>query len=136
MPARRQEVIVKDVRISRSPLDPARHQLTITVGADRYRALAYLDNRGTINGARIRGYSSLAVSSVAIPGDQFQFDLFSNPSSDFYYHYVQAKVSLPLNADGVRLSVAASYGKQFQRFPDQTRGEYRASSLPTYRIHS
>ena len=63
-------LLVSDVRISRAPQDPARHQLTIALGADRIRGLVYTDNHGTIDGARIRGYSSFTVSSLAFPGDQ------------------------------------------------------------------
>ena len=114
-------VVMGDVRISRSPDDPARHQLTIALGADRYRALLYSDNRGTSDGARIRGYSSFTLSSLAVPGDQLQVDLFAIPSDDFRYYYGQAKASFPLNSDGLRLTLSASYGDEFQRFagPDQ-----------------
>jgi hemolysin activation/secretion protein len=114
-------VVMGEVRIGRSAANPAQHQLTIALGADRYRALLYSDNRGTIEGARIRRCSSLVLSSVAVPGDQLQVDLFAIPSNHFRYYYGQLKGSVPLNADGLRLSASASYGDEFQRFagPDQ-----------------
>jgi len=108
-------VTVRDTRISRSPADPARHELTIFVGGDRVRGLAYSDNRGTIAGARVRGYSSFSIGSLAFPGDQAQLDLFTIPGDDFRYFYGQAKASVPLNADGLRFTAAASRGQQFQR---------------------
>lgn len=108
-------VIVSDVRISRSLQDPARHQLTITVGASRYGALAYTDNRGTIENARMRGYTSFNIASLAVPGDRLQVDLFTIPYGRFRYGYGQAKASIPLNSDGLRMSASASYGDQLQR---------------------
>lgn len=110
-------VVVTDVRISRSAEDPARHQLTIALGANRVQALTYSDNRGTINGARIRGYSSFNLASLAVPGDQLQVDLFSIPSEDFRYFYGQVKASLPLNSSGLRLLASASRGDQYQSLP-------------------
>ena len=108
-------IIVTDVRLSRSSRDPARHQLTITLRSDRIRAITYTDNRGTIGGARMRGYSSFSLASLAVPGDQFQVDLFSIPAEDFRFLYGQAKASFPLNSDGLRISVSASRGDQLQR---------------------
>ena len=108
-------VIISDVRISRSAQDPARHMLTIMVGADRFRALGYSDNRGTIEGARARAYSSFNLASLFVPGDLLQVDLFTIPYSKFRYAYGQVKGSAPLNSDGLRLSAAVSYGDQFQR---------------------
>lgn len=108
-------LMVTDVRISRSAEDPARHQLTVLLGTNRLQALAYADNRGTIDGARIRGYSSFNLASLAVPGDQWQLDLFSIPSDDFRYFYGQAKASVPLNSNGLRLSLSAARGDGFQR---------------------
>lgn len=108
-------VIISDVRISRSAQDPAHHILTIMVGADRFRALGYSDNRGMVEGARIRGYSSFNLASLAVPGDQLQIDLFTIPYSKFRYAYGQVKGSMPLGSNGLRLSAAVSYGDHFQR---------------------
>lgn len=108
-------VVLADARISRSPRDPARHQLTISLRSDRIRTLTYTDNRGTIGGARVRGYTSFNLASIAVPGDQLQVDLFTIPSDDFRYLYGQVKASIPLNSDGLRLSLAASRGDQFRR---------------------
>lgn len=119
-------IILADSRISRNPRLPASHELTLTLRENRFRALAYTDNRGTIQGARLRGYSSFSLSSLAVPGDQMQVDLFSIPSDDFRFFYGQVKVSAPLNSDGLRLSLSASRGDQFQRLsgPNQ-RGKSR-----------
>ena len=108
-------VVVTDIRISRTAGDPARHQLTIALRSNRAQALAYSDNRGTIDGARVRGYSSFNLSSLVVPGDQLQLDLFSIPSDDFRYFYGQLKASVPLNSDGLRLSISAARGDAFQR---------------------
>jgi hemolysin activation/secretion protein len=108
-------VTVSDTRISRSAADPVRHELIIVVRGDRVRGLAYSDNRGTIAGARLRGYSSLSIGSLAFPGDQAQLDLFTIPGDDFRYFYGQAKLSVPLNRDGLRFTAAGSRGQQFQR---------------------
>jgi hemolysin activation/secretion protein len=109
--------LIGDIKIGRSPQNPARHVLTVAVGANRIRALSYSDNRGTVEGARIRGFSSFNLASLAVPGDQLQFDLFAIPYGKFRYLYGQLKGSVPLNADGLRLSASASYGDQFQRVP-------------------
>ena len=119
-------VIVNDTRIGRSPGDPSRHDLTITLGRNRVRALGYSDNRGTIEGARLRGYSSVSLPSLFIPGDQLQIDLFTIPSNSFRFLYGQAKASVPLGPDGLRFSMSGSYSDQFQRLngPNQ-RGNSR-----------
>ena len=103
------------MRISRSPQDAAKHKLTIVLGSDRVRALFYTDNHGTIDGARMRGYSSVSIASLAIPGDQLQLDLFTIPSDKFRFVYGQARASLPVGSDGLRFSLSASRGDQFQR---------------------
>lgn len=113
--------MITDVRISRSPGDPARHQLTILTSGNRSQALAYTDNRGTFEGARQRLYATFGHSSGLVPGDHLQFDLFAIPSETFRYLYGQARASLPLGSDGWRLSGAFARGSQFQRLsgPDQ-----------------
>ncbi|HYC94440.1 MAG TPA: POTRA domain-containing protein [Sphingomicrobium sp.] len=119
-------VIVSDTRISRSPGDPSRHELTITLGRHRVRSLVYSDNRGTIEGARLRGYSSFSLPSLVLPGDQLQIDLFTIPSNKFRFFYGQAKASVPIDPSGLRLSVSGSYADQLQRVdgPNQ-RGKSR-----------
>ena len=108
-------VVVSDTRISRSVGDPTRHELTITLNRDRARAIAYADNRGTIEGARVRSYASVSLPSLVIPGDQLQVDAFAIPSDEFRFFYGQAKASFPLSSSGLRLSMAASFANQFQR---------------------
>ena len=108
-------VIITDVQISRSAVDPAEHVLTIVIGRDRVRGLVYSDNRGTVTDARMRAYSSFSLASLAIPGDQVQVDLFAIPYEKFRYAYGQVKGSVPIGPDGLRLTASASYGDQFQR---------------------
>jgi hemolysin activation/secretion protein len=110
-------VVVSDTRLSRSPRDPARHQLTIALRANRIREILYSDNRGTVGGARLRGYSSTSLSWLTVPGDQLQLDLFSIPSDDFRYFYGQAKASLPIGSDGLHFSASVSRASSFRRLP-------------------
>ncbi|HEV2044897.1 MAG TPA: POTRA domain-containing protein [Sphingomicrobium sp.] len=108
-------VIISDVQISRSPEDPALHVLTVVMAKDRIRGLAYIDNRGTAPDARMRGYSSFSISSLLVPGDQLQADLFVIPYAKFRYAFGQVKGSVPIGSNGLRLSAAASSGDQFER---------------------
>lgn len=117
---------VGTIQIGRSAQNPAHHILTVAIGANRIRALAYSDNRGTVGGARMRGFSSFNLASLVVPGDQLQVDIFAIPYKKFRYLYGQVKGSVPLTSDGLRLSASASYGDQLQRAsgPNQT-GESR-----------
>ena len=108
-------VVITDVQISRSAANPAEHLLTLVVGTDRIRGLAYTDNRGTITDARMRTYSSFSLASLAIPGDHLQVDLFAIPHEKFRYAYGQVKGSVPIGSDGARITGSASYGDHFQR---------------------
>ena len=108
-------VTLGEVRIGRSAVNTASHRLTISVGANRYRALTYVDNRGTVENARLRSFSSFNLASLVVPGDQLQVDLFAIPYSRFRYLYGQVKGSVPLNSEGLRLSASASFGDHFQR---------------------
>lgn len=104
-----------DVSLSRLPGDPSRNQLTLALDEDRLRVLNYLDNRGTIDGARMRGYSAFSLSSAVMPGDQIQVDLFAIPSDRFRFFFVQGKYGAPIGADGFRLVASAAMGNQVQR---------------------
>lgn len=104
-----------DVSLSRLPGDPSRNQLTLSLSEDRLRVLNYVDNRGTIDGARMRGYSAFSVASALQPGDQVQLDLFAIPSDRFRFFYAQGKYGAPLGDDGLRLTAAAATGRQYQR---------------------
>lgn len=108
-------VLVADVRIARAPDDPARHILTIVVTHDRVRGLIYSDNRGTIDGARLRLYGSTSLSSLAVAGDQLQVDLFGIPGNGYRFVYGQVTETLPIGHDGLRLGVSASGSDQHQR---------------------
>ena len=114
-------VIISDVQISRSADDPALHVLTVVLGSDRFRALTYLDNRGTVTNARMRSYSSFSLASLAIPGDQLQVDFFAIPYDQFRYAYGQVKASIPIGPDGLRVATSVSYGNSFEQLtgPDQ-----------------
>ena len=113
--------LVTDTRLSRSPEDSSRYELTIVLGADRIRGLAYSDNRGTIDGARMRGYGSMSIASLVVPGDQLQLDLFAIPSDKFRFFYGQLKAGVPIGSDGLRFTAYASRGDQRQELegPDQ-----------------
>ena len=107
-------VVLGESRISRAADEPARHALLVTVGANRIRALGYADNRGTIDGARVRGYTALNVASLVKAGDELEVDLFAIPSHRFRYLYGQMKASVPIGTDGAalqpqRLPTAISY---------------------------
>ena len=106
---------VVDVRLARSDRDAARHSLKIIVARDRFRALAYSDNRGTDPDARMRFYSSASLSSLASPGDEIRFDLFTIPGKRVRYVYGQAMAAVPIGSDGLRFTATASVGDLDQR---------------------
>jgi hemolysin activation/secretion protein len=108
---------LRDTRLSRSAEDPAKYELTIVLQSERATGIVYADNRGTIDGARLRGYSSISDRSLLLPGDQVEADLFGIPSADFRYLYGQAKGSFPIASNSLRLTLSGSYGSQFQRLP-------------------
>lgn len=110
-----------DVSLSRLPGDPSRNQLTLALSEDRMRVLNYGDNRGTIDGARLRGYSAFSLASAIAPGDQAQLDLFAIPSNRFRFLFAQGKYGVPIGDDGLRLTTSVATGLQYQRFagPDQ-----------------
>lgn len=108
-------VVISDVQISRSAEDPAQHVLSVVLAKDRFRALTYIDNRGTVTNARLRSYSSFSLSSLVVAGDQLQVDLFAIPYDKFRYAYGQVRGSMPIGADGLRIAAAASYGDSFER---------------------
>lgn len=114
-------VLIRDVQIGRSDDDPAQHVLTIVLGKDLVRAMAYSDNRGTSPGARGRAYAALTMGSLLVPGDQIQLDLFAIPYRKFRYGYGQLKGSVPIGSDGLRISAAGSYGDQFERLAGPNR---------------
>lgn len=103
---------VTDVRISRSDRDAGGHALTIVIARDAERALLYADNRGTINGARARLYSSFSRASTLLPGDQLQLNLFAIPGHGYRFFYGQALASASVGHDGLRLGGAISLGDQ------------------------
>ena len=119
-------VQVADTQLSRSPDDPSRYELTLVLGADRVHGILYGDNRGTVDGARVRGFGSTSIASLLIPGDQLQLDLFAIPSDRFRFFYGQVKAGVPIGPDGLRFTASASRGDQRQELagPDQ-RGKSR-----------
>ncbi len=103
---------VTDVRISRSQRDAGSHALTIVVARDAQRALVYADNRGSIEGARARLYSTASVASALLPGDELQINLFAIPGDQFHFLYGQGLFSAPVGNDGLRIGAAISLGDQ------------------------
>jgi hemolysin activation/secretion protein len=108
-------VTVKDASLRRSPADPGDNVLTIVISADRVRGVAFSDNRGTVPGARLRGYSSISAASLFVSGDETGVDLFAIPGGGFRYFYGQVKTSLPLGSNGLRFTASASRGDQRQQ---------------------
>ena len=121
-------VVLGESRISRAADEPARHTLLIIVGANRIRALGYSDNRGTIDGARVRGYTALNVASLVKPGDELEVDLFAIPSHRFRYLYGQVKASVPIGTDGLRFAATTSYGDQLQRLGQGSQKGYSSQT--------
>lgn len=106
---------VADVRVARAGRGLAEHHLTIRVLRNNVRGLAYTDNRGTVQNARIRVYSSLVVAALLTTGDELRLNGFAIPGDGFRYFYGQAAYSLPLGRDGLALDLSGSYGDQYQR---------------------
>ena len=113
---------VADVSLARSSKNSALYNLKITVARDRARAFAYMDNRGSDQGGRLRVFSSASLSSVAVQGDELRVDLFGMPGSRLRYAYGQIHASVPLAANGLRLAVAASRGDHQLRTEDRADG--------------
>lgn len=119
-------VTIKDATLARSAADPRQYALAIVLAGGRATGLVYSDNRGTIDGARVRAYSSTSATSVLTSGDQIQLDLFGIPSDTFRYWYGQVKASFPLSSNGARFAASASRGDQFERISGQNeRGSSR-----------
>ena len=114
---------VADVSLARSGANSALYNLKITVARDRARAFAYMDNRGSEQGGRMRVFSSATLSSVAMQGDELRVDLFGMPGRRFRYAYGQIHASVPLAANGLRLAIAASKGDHQLRTADRADGE-------------
>src|SRR3712207_8694152 len=70
-------------------------------------------------------FRSVSLPSLGIPGSQLQLDLFTIPSAEFRFRYGQAKASVPLDSNGLRLSVSVSRAAQFRRL----RSEEHTSEL-------
>lgn len=120
---------VVDVRLARSELDATRHSLKIIVARKPTQALAYADNRGSDPAGRMRFYSSASLSSLATTGDEIRFDLFTIPSSRLRYVYGQAIATMPIGADGLRVSASASVGDLQRRDSNRIDGGSRNLSL-------
>ncbi|HYC66466.1 MAG TPA: ShlB/FhaC/HecB family hemolysin secretion/activation protein, partial [Reyranellaceae bacterium] len=114
---------VADVALMRTDAGPGLYALRIKVTRDRVRALAYMDNRGTDSIGRTRFYSSFALSSSVIDGDQLRLDLFTMPGRRFRYLYGQLLGSVPIGRDGLRLTLSASKGDQHLGGGDTLNGD-------------
>lgn len=122
-------VSVTDTKLSRSDTDPARHKLTISIAASRAGFFTFADNRGTVPGARMRGYSSASFNGVAVPGDQLQVEAFLIPSSRFQFLYGKLRHSMPLSSDGLKLALSAAAGRHYHELEDEQRGKFRQFSV-------
>lgn len=114
---------VTDVALMRSDFAAGIYRLRITVSRDRTRALAYMDNRGTDSIGRLRYYSSLSLSSVALTGDELRVDAFAMPGRRFRYLYGQLLASVPVGHNGLRFTLAASKGDQYLHRVDRLDGD-------------
>lgn len=115
-------VVVTDTRLSRDPGQTGSHQLTIVVAPDRAGLFAFIDNRGTVEGARLRNYVAANLRSLAVPGDQMQIEAFVIPGGDFHFIYGKARHSVPIGDAGLRLSLSGAAGRTLQRLQQSQRG--------------
>ena len=95
--------------------NPASHVLKLVIARDRVKQLLFADNRGPEDSDRARIYSSTALTSLAVAGDEIRLDLFAIPTHRFRYLYGQLGVGVPIGKDGLRLSIWASAGDLKQR---------------------
>ena len=82
-----------------------------------------MDNRGSDSTGRMRLFSSVSMSSVAMQGDELRLDLFGMPGRRFRYLYGQLHASVPLGANGLRLALAASKGDHQLQTDDPLDGD-------------
>ncbi|MGB5485249.1 ShlB/FhaC/HecB family hemolysin secretion/activation protein [Parasphingorhabdus sp.] len=114
---------IADARIGRHENDLAEHELTVEVVRNDVRAIAYADNRGTVDDARARFYTSISHSSLMTTGDDFRLSGFAIPGSNFQYLYGQGAYVLPIGRQGWLLEFSGSYGDQKQvSFGEVTNG--------------
>jgi hemolysin activation/secretion protein len=114
---------VTDIALMRSDIEGGLYTLKISVAPDRIRAFTYADNRGTGSIGRSRVYNSLAISSLALPGDELRVDLFAMPGGHSSYLYGQASAAVPLGRSGMRFQISASRGDQYLREDERFDGQ-------------
>jgi len=114
---------VTDIALMRSDIEGGRYTLKISVVPDRIRAFSYADNRGTGSVGHSRVYNSVAISSLAIPGDELRVDVFAMPGGHSRYLYGQATAALPLGRNGARFQLSASRGDQYLREDERFDGQ-------------
>ncbi len=129
-------VAVTDIQITRSDVDPARATMTVLATNDEVHGLVYLDNRGTVRGARTRLYSTVSLSSWLASGDRVKADFFAVPGNDSHLLYGQLDASAPVAANGVRIGTTVSLSDYRQIVSDQRyTGESRGlAAYVTYPI--
>jgi hemolysin activation/secretion protein len=115
-------ITVQDIAVSPSEI-AGRYTLKIKVIEHRVRAFSYADNRATNGVGQGRAYSSFALSSVFIQGDELRGDVFGIPGIHSRFLFGQALVSVPVGHHGLRLAVWASKGDQYLRSSEHFRGK-------------
>jgi hemolysin activation/secretion protein len=114
---------VTDIALMRSDIDGGLYTLKISVVPDRIRAFTYADNRGSGSVGHSRVYNSVAMSSLALPGDELRIDVFAMPGGRSRYLYGQVSAAVPLGRSGMRFQLSASRGDQYLREDERFDGQ-------------
>ena len=118
-------ISVTDVALTRGDADAGLYGLKIRVARKPVKLFTYRDNRGSESIGRIRFYSSVSLTSLAVGGDELRFDLFGIPGHGSRYLYGQVVASAPIGRDGLRMTLAASKGDQNLRSTEELQGNSR-----------
>jgi hemolysin activation/secretion protein len=118
-------ISVTDVSLARTDADAGLYGLKIKVARNPVKLFTYMDNRGAESIGRIRLYSSVSLTSLAMGGDELRFDLFGIPGHGSRYLYGQVMASAPIGHNGLRVTLAASKGDQNLRPSERIDGDSR-----------
>ena len=113
---------MQDITLTPSEIT-GRYTLKVKVTYNHVRMFSYADNRTTRAVGYGRLYSSFAVSSVGIDGDELRGDVFAIPGIRSGFHFGQALAAFPIGRRGLRLAISASRGDQYLRSDEHFHGE-------------
>ena len=113
---------VQDITLTPSEI-AGRYTLKVKLTHNKVRVFSYADNRTTRAVGHGRLYSSFAVSSVAIDGDELRGDVFAVPGIQSRFLFGQALAAIPIGRRGLRLAISASRGDQYLRSDEHFHGE-------------